>query len=268
MRINPSTTIVDLAFNLSGSLAGIPAALSQLPVGEKIGFATLPKLWEDVSDIGQTWTPDLNGVEVDITVEAYNPTAVQKAPYSTDMKCIDVASEWGNALLDVLESGDWYSVADIPTDIPFVRVERTRVFSFPESIEIKVPNEPTGTVSYAFIPPTGTTLRQQMNFELESFRLLYSGGRYEGGTPPIDQRSMVRGDFSNPLSPASDIAYVPTPTWFGTEEELQRGWRDIVINAPVSSIAKNTDGVQYLNPPTTDYRGWTIRDSIFIKLIK
>lgn len=100
MRINPSTTIVDLAFNLSGSLAGIPAALSQLPVGEKIGFATLPKLWEDVSDMGQTWTPSLESVEVDITLDVYNPTAVQKAPYTTDIGCIDVASEWGNILLE------------------------------------------------------------------------------------------------------------------------------------------------------------------------
>lgn len=100
MRINPSTTIVDLAFNLSGSLAGIPAALSQLPVGERIGFATLPELWEDVEDIGQTWTPALDGIEVDISVEAYNPTAIQKAPYSSDTECIDVASEWGNALLE------------------------------------------------------------------------------------------------------------------------------------------------------------------------
>lgn len=100
MKINGITTIVDLAFNLSGSLAGIPVILPQLPVGERVGFATLPDVWEDVSDIGQTWTPSLEGVEVDIAVEAYNPTAIQKAPYSTDMKCIDVASEWGNALLE------------------------------------------------------------------------------------------------------------------------------------------------------------------------
>lgn len=100
MKINGITTIVDLAFNLSGSLAGIPVILPQLPVGERVGFATLPELWEDVDDIGQTWTPDLYGVEVDITVEAYNPTAIQKAPYSSDMKCIDVAADWGNALLE------------------------------------------------------------------------------------------------------------------------------------------------------------------------
>lgn len=102
MRINSITTIADLAFNLSGSLAGIPAALSQLPVSEKIGFATLPKLWEDIDDIGQTWTPSLEGVEIDIALDVYNPTAVQKAPYSSDMKCINVASEWGNTLLRTL----------------------------------------------------------------------------------------------------------------------------------------------------------------------
>lgn len=103
MKINSITTIVDLAFNLSGSLAGIPVILPQLPAGERVGFATLPELWEDVDDIGQTWTPDLDGVEVDITVEAHNPTATQKAPYSSDMKCIDVAAGYGNALLEILE---------------------------------------------------------------------------------------------------------------------------------------------------------------------
>lgn len=104
MKINNITTIVDLAFNLSGSLAGIPVILPQLPVGERVGFDTLPEVWEDVDDIGQTWTPDLDGVEVDIAVEAYNPTAIQKAPYSTDMKCIDVATGWGD---DVVPNVLW-----------------------------------------------------------------------------------------------------------------------------------------------------------------
>ena len=100
MKINGITTIVDLAFNLSGSLAGIPDILPQLPVSERVGFSELPKLWEDVSDIGQTWTPNLEGVEVDITLDVYNPTAVQKAPYTTDIRCIDVAADYGNILLE------------------------------------------------------------------------------------------------------------------------------------------------------------------------
>jgi hypothetical protein len=102
MKINSITTIVDLAFNLSGSLAGIPVILSQLPAGERIGFDVLPEVWEDVEDIGQTWTPNLAGRDIEVQVESYNTPAVNKAPYSTDMKCIDVASEWGNGLLRTL----------------------------------------------------------------------------------------------------------------------------------------------------------------------
>lgn len=268
MKINSITTIVDLAFNLSGSLAGIPVILSQLPASEKIGFDALPEIWEDVEDIGQTWAPNLAGLDIEVQIESYNALAVNKAPYSTDMKCIDVASEWGNALLDVLESGDWYSIANIPTDIPFVRVERTRVFGFPESIDIKVPAYPTEALSYTFVPPTGTSVRQYLNFKSDSFRLLYTDVRRDGVAVPVDQRSMVRGEYSSPLNLESDIAHVPKPDWLVSGEELQRGWRDILINAAVSSIIKNSDGAQYLNPPTTDYRGWTIRDSVFIKLIK
>ena len=84
MVVKPNTTIVDVAFNLYGSLAGIPAVLKQLPVGERIGFDTLPELHRDVEDIGQTWTPDLVGVTLDITPIVYNPSAVAKAPFSTN----------------------------------------------------------------------------------------------------------------------------------------------------------------------------------------
>lgn len=102
MRINSITTIVDLAFNLSGSLAGIPVILSQLPASERIGFDTLPEVWEDVEDIGQTWTPNLASKDIEVRVESYNAPAVNKAPYSSDMGCIDVAAEWGNTLLITL----------------------------------------------------------------------------------------------------------------------------------------------------------------------
>lgn len=100
MKINPNTTIVDLAFNLSGSLAGIPAALSQLPASGRVGLDAIPPVWEDIDDIGQTWTPSLEGVEIDITLDVYNPTAVQKAPYTTNKQIIDVASSWGNTVLE------------------------------------------------------------------------------------------------------------------------------------------------------------------------
>lgn len=106
MKINPNTTILDVAYNLSGSLAGIPAILSQLPTGERIGFDNMPEVWEDVpvDSYGQTWTPDLDGLDVELSVEVYNTPAVNKAPYSTDMKCIDVAAFAGNALY---QTGEW-----------------------------------------------------------------------------------------------------------------------------------------------------------------
>lgn len=102
MRIDPNTTIVDLAFNLSGSLAGIPAALSQLPAGERVGFDTLPMVWDDISDIGQTWTPNLEGVDVSVALDVYNPTAVRKAPYTTNLKSVNTATDLGNNLLPIL----------------------------------------------------------------------------------------------------------------------------------------------------------------------
>lgn len=102
MKINSVTTIVDLAFNLSGSLAGIPVILSQLPASGRVGFDALPAVWEDVEDIGQTWTPSLAGLDIEVQVESYNAPAVSKAPYSSDMECIGVATGWGNNLLQTL----------------------------------------------------------------------------------------------------------------------------------------------------------------------
>lgn len=85
MKIEPNTTIVDVSLNLSGSITGIPAALDQLPVGDRIGFDDLPDLGEDVEDIGQTWTPDLVGRQLDIELPLYNTLGQEKQPYSTDL---------------------------------------------------------------------------------------------------------------------------------------------------------------------------------------
>ena len=99
MIVNTSITIVDLAFNLSGSLAGIPAVLSQLPVGKRIGFASLPAPWEDTYEAGQTWTPSLDGLDLAIEVEVYNPIAMQKAPYTTDFVVLNESTAWGTQFL-------------------------------------------------------------------------------------------------------------------------------------------------------------------------
>lgn len=88
MKIKPNTTIVDLALNLSGSVAAIPTVLEQLPVGTPIGFDELPEVWEDVDDIGQTWTPDIEGLELTINAPLYNVEGQAKAPYSTNTRVL------------------------------------------------------------------------------------------------------------------------------------------------------------------------------------
>lgn len=85
MKIEPNITIVDVSLNLSGSITGIPAALDQLPIGDRIGFDDLPDLGEDVEDIGQTWTPDLVGRQLDIELPLYDTLGQEKQPYSTDL---------------------------------------------------------------------------------------------------------------------------------------------------------------------------------------
>lgn len=103
MKINENTSVVDVALNLSGSLAGLPVVVEQLPVGELVGFDAIPAPGEDVADIGQTWTPDLQGKEVELDVPVYNPSAQQKEPYTTNMSeiapVISDGESWMNALL-------------------------------------------------------------------------------------------------------------------------------------------------------------------------
>lgn len=97
--IPQNTSVVDVAFNLSGSLAGLPSLLTQLPVGERIGFDTLPDIGTDVADIGQTWSPDLQGLQLDLNVSTFNTNAVLKAPFTTDLNGIQTAIDYGNAIL-------------------------------------------------------------------------------------------------------------------------------------------------------------------------
>lgn len=104
MKIKPNTTIVDLALNLSGSVAAIPTVLEQLPVGTPIGFDDLPEVWEDVDDIGQTWTPDLEGLELTINAPLYNVEGQAKAPYSTNLGVLSPIVRSGNSYLRTLLS--------------------------------------------------------------------------------------------------------------------------------------------------------------------
>ncbi len=102
MIVNTNQTALDATFDISGSLAGFTTLLSQLTVGERIGFDDMPEVWEDVSDIGQTWTPDLQNVDIDVTVEVYNAEALNKAPYNTDILGLQEAIDWGEAILPTL----------------------------------------------------------------------------------------------------------------------------------------------------------------------
>lgn len=85
VTISQNSSVVDVALNLSGSLTGLPVVVSQLPVGTRVGFNDLPELWEDVADIGQTWTPDVQGLTLDLDVPLYNTLGREKAPYMTDV---------------------------------------------------------------------------------------------------------------------------------------------------------------------------------------
>lgn len=100
MKVDKNTTAIDVAYNLSGSLTGFPAVISQLPVGERIGFDTLPTEAEDVEDIGQTWTPDIQGMELTFDLPLYSTLVVQKAPFTTDLKALEAAVTYGNNVLE------------------------------------------------------------------------------------------------------------------------------------------------------------------------
>ncbi len=120
MKIEPNTTIVDVSLNLSGSITGIPAALDQLPVGDRIGFDDLPDLGEDVEDIGQTWTPDLVGRQLDIELPLYDTLGQEKQPYSTDLaKMASVVTDGESWVSPIIEGRPFSSLkAGEKVDLP------------------------------------------------------------------------------------------------------------------------------------------------------
>lgn len=107
MLVDKNNTIVDLAFNLCGSLAGIPVILKQLPVGRRIGLAAMPTQEDEVSDIGQTWTPDVGGKDLTLgDLPLYNPEGKAKAPYSSNLTALVGAEEVGLTII-VETEGLW-----------------------------------------------------------------------------------------------------------------------------------------------------------------
>lgn len=96
MAVNPNTTIVDLSFNLSGSLTGIPTVMAQMPVYDRIGFDDMPYPWEDTDRLDQTWTPDVAGSDLTFTVPVYNVQGQAKQPYTTDLFTLQNVIVFGN----------------------------------------------------------------------------------------------------------------------------------------------------------------------------
>lgn len=64
----------------------------------------LPNIWRDVRDIGQTWTPDLQGMELDLDVPVYDTLGKAKAPYSTDLFALRQAINDGEGYLKTLSN--------------------------------------------------------------------------------------------------------------------------------------------------------------------
>lgn len=64
----------------------------------------LPNIWRDVADIGQTWTPDLQGMELDLDVPVYDTLGKEKAPYSTDLFALRRAINDGEGYLKTLSN--------------------------------------------------------------------------------------------------------------------------------------------------------------------
>lgn len=100
MLVDKNNTIVDLAFNLCGSLAGIPVILKQIPVGARIGLNAMPFQEDDVYDMSQTWTPDVGGKDLTLSdLPLYSPEGKVKAPYSSNLKALGLAEITGQTII-------------------------------------------------------------------------------------------------------------------------------------------------------------------------
>lgn len=102
IRVPYNTTAIDVAFNLSGSLTGFPVVIYQIPAGERVGFDKMPRIGEDVTDPGQTWTPNIQGMVLDFDVPSYNTLGVSKAPFSTPLPEIEAAISYGQDMINTL----------------------------------------------------------------------------------------------------------------------------------------------------------------------
>lgn len=132
MIVKTNQTAIDVSFDICGSLAGFPTLLSQLPTGERIGFDDVPTL-DDVADIGQTWTPELEGVDIDVAIKIYIAETLSKAPFGTDLKGLENAITWGENLLPTLFDYTGYTEFDyledeVPDELKYdVHVNQTPV---------------------------------------------------------------------------------------------------------------------------------------------
>lgn len=118
MKVKTNQSVIDVSFDVCGSLAGYPTLLSQLPIGDRIGFDDMPDLL-DVADIGQTWTPELENIDIDVNIKIFNGKALEKAPYSTQLNFLANAIAWGEAILPTLfDYTGWLVYEYFPDVVP------------------------------------------------------------------------------------------------------------------------------------------------------
>jgi len=160
MIIKPNTSPVDVALNLSGSLSGLPLLLDQLPVGKRVGFDDMPEQWQEVADIGQTWTPDLVGLDLDVSLPVLNPQAQEKQPYTTNLHLVGKAADFGNKYVYVPPPPLPLSLGNVPHGynlrgklITITRTDLPIQFALPFGAAIIVGVKDTNPNNYTYVYP-------------------------------------------------------------------------------------------------------------------
>ena len=114
--IDFNQTLIDAALDLSGSISGLIELLDSIPEGTRVGFDDFPYIWEDVSDISQSWTPDVEDTKLVVDVTVYSTKARKKLPYSTDIESLATPIAWGNTFLSDYYSSDGQYAIDTYED--------------------------------------------------------------------------------------------------------------------------------------------------------
>lgn len=183
-------SIVDVAFNTSGSLTALPDIIAALPAGDRIGFAD--EAWDgrEIDAWGQSWTPDVRNVEIDVDVPIYNELALRKARFDSPFNAMNAANDWGIQALEDLNKVQILYTLDFAT--PFsvsVLVERGTYVTFP------TPEELGFTIDEGYTFNAWTYLGQDVFGMIANNDLVIEGDINE--TPP--RPNLIRGTrYFNP----------------------------------------------------------------------